>query len=157
MTDMVERLHEAEQGIWLDRPEDVERMVRRNYDTGKEFSVWAYTWGYLGNLGDVLYDCQQVAKEDGPEADARVLSRFMGRQCTRVAGALEHAAHMDDCCQILREAAAAFDEVSSFPELKKLARALQRYLMQLSFWVDMELPWAKVCALVDREWHEARK
>ena len=61
---------------------------------------------------------------------------------------------MHDLTATLAEAADAFDAATSFEEFAKLCRYLQRYLLQLSFWVDMELPWAEVCEFVDKRWHE---
>ena len=152
--ELLSKISAATQGIWLDRPTDVDRMVGRNYDTGKEFSVWAYSWGYLSNLGDLMYEYFQVGNAE--EGDLATLKMLAARQCRRYAGNFEHSAHMSDCYTLLREAADGFEAVSSHAEFAQLARTLQRYLMQLSFWVDIELPWAEVSTYIDTVWHERR-
>lgn len=149
---LVERLLAGMEGMWLERPEDVSRMVGRNFDTGKEFSCWAYCWGYLSNLGDLLYTLYGMANEG--EGDVATLGALLARRCRAYADGFEAAGHMTDCSGMLREAADGFEAVADHAELARLARALQRYVMQLSFWVDMELPWAEVCEYVDRRWHE---
>jgi hypothetical protein len=61
---------------------------------------------------------------------------------------------MNDLASLLEEAAAGFDSATTYEELSRLSRTLQRYVMQLSFWVDIELPWAEVSELVDKKWHK---
>lgn len=150
--ELLVKIGDATQAIWLDRPADVDRMVGRNFDTGKEFSVWAYSWGYLSNLGDLMYEYFQVG--NAGEGDLATLKMLAARQCRRYAESFEHSAHMSDCYTLLREAAEGFEAVGSHEAFAKLARTLQRYLMQLSFWVDIELPWAEVSTYVDDVWHQ---
>lgn len=152
--ELVTTLHDATQSIWLERPADIDRMVGRNYNTGKEFSVWAYSWGYLSNLGDLMYEYFQVGNAE--EGDLTTLKFLAARQCRRYAESFEHSAHMSDCYTLLRSAAEGFETVASHAEFAQLARTLQRYLMQLSFWVDIELPWAEVSTFIDKTWHEQR-
>lgn len=152
--ELLTTLRDATQSIWLDRPADIDRMVGRNFDTGKEFSVWAYSWGYLSNLGDLMYEYFQVG--NAGEGDLATLKFLAARQCRRYAESFEHSAHMSDCYTLLRSTAEGFEAVASHAEFAQLARTLQRYLMQLSFWVDIELPWAEVCSFIDTTWHEQR-
>jgi hypothetical protein len=150
--ELVSTLHDATYDMWLTKPEDVRRMVGRNFDTGKEFSVWAYIWGYLGNLSDLLnlvYDLTATG-----EGDLGTYKTLLAANCRALAGTFNHTAHMYDCEALLNDAADTFEALKTFEELRSLARALQRYAIQLSFWVDMELPWAKVSELVDGEFHK---
>lgn len=151
MADMTQKLDAAMKDMWIDRPADVDRMVGRNFDTGKEFSVWAYTWGYLSNLSDLLFDLSTEGKKGS--GDLETLKTLAARTCRRYADSLRHTAHLEDCAAMLDESADAFEALADHAGLAVLARALQRYLMQLSFWIDMELPWADVCELVHSRWH----
>lgn len=148
---IVEKIAAATQSIWTERPADVDRMIGRNYDTGKEFSVWAYSWGYLSNLGDLMYEYFQLGTAG--EGDLTTLKLLAARQCRRYSGSFEHSAHMSDTYTLLLEAADGFERVGSHAEFAKLARTLQRFVMQVSFWVDIELPWAEVSTFVDAHWH----
>ena len=154
LEELLTQINAATQSIWLDRPADIDRMVGRNFNTGKEFSVWAYSCGNLSNLGDLMYEYFQIG--NAGEGDLATLKLLAARQCHRYAENFEHSAHMSDCYTLLRSAANGFEEVASHAEFAKLARTLQRYLMQLSFWVDIELPWAEVSTYVDTVWHERR-
>lgn len=147
-----DKLDAAMKDMWLKKPEDIHRMVGRNYDTGKEFSVWAYTWGFLSNLSDLLNTVHVRAKAG--EGDVATLATLMADMCRNYANSFNHNSHMYDCEALLNESADAFEKVETPEELATLTRALQRYVIQLSFWVDMELPWAKVSELVDAEWHK---
>ena len=148
---LIAKIAEATQSIWTERPEDVDRMIGRNYETGKEFSVWAYSWGYLSNLGDLMYEYFQVG--NAGEGDLETLKFLAARQCRRYSGSFEHSAHMSDTYTLLLEAAEGFERVGSHAEFAKLARTLQRFVMQMSFWVDIELPWAEVSVFIDNRWH----
>lgn len=154
MDDLIKKLDAATKAMWMERPTDVERMVGRNFDTGKEFSVWVYTWGDLGNLGDLLYEYYQIGLSGS--GDLVTVRTLASRQCVRYASALKNTAHLNDCVAILDEAAEAFKGVGDFEDLARLSRHLQRYVMHLSFWVDMELPWPEVSELVDQRWHQDR-
>ena len=126
---LLAKIDVATQAMWTSKPADVARMVGRNFDTGKEFSVWAYSWGYLSKA-------------------------LAARQCRRYADSFEHSAHMSDTYTLLREAAEGFERVEDHAGFAKLARTLQRFLMQMSFWIDIELPWAEVCSFIDKRWHD---
>lgn len=149
---LLSKIDDATQAIWMDKPADVARMVGRNYETGKEFSVWAYAWGYLSNLGDLMYEYFQLG--NAGTGDLETLKLLAARQCRRYSASFEHAAHMSDTYTLLLEAADGFEAVEDHAAFAKLARTLQRYLMQVSFWVDIELPWAEICAFVDERWHQ---
>ena len=149
---LLAKIDAATQAMWTSKPADVARMVGRNFDTGKEFSVWAYSWGYLSNLGDLMYEYFQLGNEG--TGDLATLKALAARQCRRYADSFEHSAHMSDTYTLLREAAEGFERVEDHAGFAKLARTLQRFLMQMSFWIDIELPWAEVCSFIDKRWHD---
>lgn len=133
MGDFASRAQTALEGIWTDRPADVDRMVERNLDTGKGFSVWAYAWGDLNNLGDFLYGCWQTVR-DG-EGDLETLKMLIARQCRDYAGAFSQMMHMTDTEAMLLDAADAFEAEESHEDLARDIRALQRYIVQLALLV----------------------
>jgi hypothetical protein len=142
----------AMQAMWTEKPADVKRMIGRNFETGKEFSCWAYCWGYLSNLGDALNLLYTLSK-DG-QGDLATMERNMAARCEGYAGSVVAAGHMTDLAAILSKAAALAPTVADHATFARLARALQRYVMQLSFWVDIELPWAEVAKDFDAVCHE---
>ena len=152
MEKLLAKIKERQDAMWLQRPDDVAKMVGRNYNTGKEFSCWAYCWGYLSNLSNELYMVYNIAKKE--QGDLETHKMLCAARCEAYTASFIAAGHMDETAEILTESAEAFKTLTSFAELGKLCRTLQRYLMQLSFWVDMELPWAEVCEFIDKRWHE---
>lgn len=152
MDELLEKIGGATLEMWLDRPQDVGRMVGRNYATGKEFAVWAYCWGYLGNLGDWLYSLHGISEKR--EGDVGTLGLLYAQRCREYASIFRATGHMEDLASLLEDAAVGFESAKAHEELSQLSRTLQRYVMQLSFWVDIELPWAEVSELVDKRWHE---
>lgn len=152
MNETIQEIKNRTQAMWLDRPEDVSRMVGRNYETGKAFSCWAYCWGYLSNLCNELYMIFNFAKTG--QGDLETHKLLLATRSRNYAGSFIACGHMRDCADTLKLAADAFDKVEDHAQLATLCRTLQRYLLQLSWWVDMELPWAEVSEFVDKRWHE---
>lgn len=151
MQDFAQELVARTDAMWLDCPADIDRLVGRNYDTGKEFSCWAYCWGFLSNLSDELYMVYQLGREG--KGDLETYKMLVSERLRRLGGSFQASGHMEDTKKTLEEAADAFEKVETYEELATLARALQRYALQMSFWVDIELPWDEVCKLVDEKWH----
>lgn len=144
-------LEDELEAIWLKRPGEIDRMVERNAQTGREFGVWAYAWGEAVTLADFLRVLLGMAYER--EGSVRTLRAVAARELRFFSPIFRDSAHMAHVSELLEEAAAAYGEVVSFAEFYALTRAVQRYLVQLSFWLDMELPWDGVSALVHRAWN----
>lgn len=152
MSDFARKANEALDQIWTSRPADIDRMVGRNFDTGRGFSAWAYAWGNLNNLGDLLYGYWLMVREG--EGDLATLKLVAARQCRDYADMFSHMTHMADVEEMLLEAARAFETAQGRDAFAQDLRALQRYIVHMSFWVDIELPWAEVSELVDAAWHK---
>lgn len=144
-------LEDELEAIWLRRPDEIDRMVERNAQTGREFGVWAYAWGEAVTLADFLRVLLGMAYER--EGSVRTLRAVAARELRFFSPIFRDSAHMAHVSELLEEAAGAYGEVVSFAEFYALTRAVQRYLVQLSFWLDMELPWDGVSALVHRAWN----
>ena len=132
-------------------PADIARLRERKLDTGREFSVWEYTIGYCMNLADVasvLRDQAGCAARGEEPGDIATLARTMERLCTWYAGQYETTGKMVDTEAILARCAELFTEVDDAEVFCDLARGLERYIVQLMFWVDRQLPWSAVSDLV---------
>lgn len=132
-------------------PEDIVRLRARKLDTGREFSVWEYTIGYCMNLSDVtsvLRDQAACAARGEEAGDVATLARTMERLCIWYAGQFETTGKMTDTEAILTRCAACFAGTDDADVFCDLARGLERYLVQLMFWVDRQLPWSAVSDLV---------
>ena len=132
-------------------PQDIERLRARKQDTGREFAVWEYVMGYCMNFSDQIcvLRAQVEAAERGEEpGDTATLARSMQRLCTWYSGQFDTTAKMDDAVAILARAGECFGDVRDLVTFCDLARGLERYLVQLMFWVDRQIPWSAVCDLV---------
>jgi hypothetical protein len=142
----------ATQDMWMDKPADVLRLIGRNFETGKEFACWAYCWGYLSNLGDALNLLYTFAENE--EGDLATMEHNMAERCRGYAGSVVAAGHMTDLAALLERAADIAPTIGDYATFAKFARALELYVVQLSFWVDIELPWAEVAKDFDAVCHE---
>lgn len=132
-------------------PQDIERLCSRKLDTGREFAVWEYVMGYCMNFSDQIcvLRTQAEAAERGEEpGDAATLARSMQRLCVWYSGQFDTTAKMDDAVAILARAGECFGDVRDLASFRDLARGLERYLVQLMFWVDRQIPWSAVSDLV---------
>lgn len=132
-------------------PEDIERLRARKLDTGREFAVWEYTVGYCMNFSDqlALLRAQADAAARGEEpGDLATLVCVAAHLCEWYAGSFDVTGKMDDAVAILGRAGACFAKVTDLAGFSDLCRGVERYLVQLLFWVDRQIPWSAVSDLV---------
>ena len=135
--------------IWLERPVELDDMVERNATTGRELGVWAYAWGELVNLSDMLLVLMRMARQKN--GGVRTLRAVAAEQCRFFSEVFGSSAHMVDTRLILAEAASYLEGTETYEAFVELARAVQLWVLQMSFWCDMELPWD----VMSRTLHEA--
>lgn len=135
--------------IWLERPVELDDMVERNATTGRELGVWAYAWGELVNLSDMLLVLMRMARQKN--GGVRTLRAVAAEQCRFFSDVFGSSAHMVDTRLILAEAASYLEGAETYEAFVELARAVQLWVLQMSFWCDMELPWD----VMSRTLHEA--
>lgn len=159
MSDLTVELNQKLQNIWLDRPDDVSRLIGRNYNTGREFPVWVYSFSYLEALSGILNTYASLARNH--EGDLETLKKLASTQTRFYSDSggddsegFRRIAHMEDVSDLLEKAAVEFENVDNYEDFAGLARALQRYILQLHFWVDIEFPWDEVSERLDRYWHQ---
>ena len=157
--ELVALLKRREQEIWLDKPADIRRLVGRNYHTGREFPVWFYSLAYLEGLSVTLNTYNALARKH--EGDLKTLTGLAALQTRYYSDSggedsegFRRIAHLNDTADLLEQAADRFDHIDDWDDFARLTKALQRYLLQLKFWVDIEFPWKPVSEQVDRYWHE---
>lgn len=151
-------LKAEEQKIWIEPPADIKRLVGRNYNTGHEFPVWFYTLGYLEGL--IVTFNTLHAKGKAHEGDLDTLKDWAITQtlyysdATPTSEGFRRLGHLQDLADNLDRAAEAYRSIDSWEEFTSLTKALQRYLLQYKFQVDIAFPWAQVSELVHNIWHE---
>lgn len=136
--------------MMLEEPRDIDYMRRRKLDTGREFAVWNFTVGYCMNAADALSLLRAQATENvnGDTADLATLNNSATRLCDWFSGAFDVTGKMDDTTAILARCRDLYDQVETHDQFAALTRATERYLVQLQFWVDRQIPWPAISDLV---------
>ena len=136
--------------MMLEEPRDIDYMRRRKLDTGREFAVWNFTVGYCMNAADALSLLRAQATENvnGDTADLATLNNSAARLCDWFSGAFEVTGKMDDTTAILARSRDLYAQVETHEQFAALTRATERYLVQLQFWVDRQIPWPAISDLV---------
>lgn len=137
--------------IWLERPVELDDMVERNATTGRELGVWAYAWGELVNLSDMLLVLMRMARQKN--GGVRTLRAVAAEQCRFFSEVFGSSAHMVDTRLILAEAASYLEGTETYEAFVELARAVQLWVLQMSFWCDMELPWDVMSRALHEAWN----
>lgn len=151
LPELARLLRELADEMVCNEPEDMARMRARKTDVGREFAVWEYTVGYCMNFSDQLslLRAQADAAERGEEpGDLATLARATERLCDWYAGSFDVTGKMDDAVAIIGRCGRCFPTARSLAEFRDLCRGLERYLVQLLFWVDRQIPWSAVSDLV---------
>ena len=112
--------------MMLEEPRDIDYMRRRKLDTGREFAVWNFTVGYCMNAADALSLLRAQANENANDVTGK----------------------MDDTTAILAHSRDLYAQVETHEQFAALTRATERYLVQLQFWVDRQIPWPAISDLV---------
>lgn len=136
--------------MMLEEPRDIDYMRRRKLDTGREFAVWNFTVGYCMNAADALSLLRAQAAENvnGNTADLATLNNSAARLCDWFSGAFDVTGTMDDTTAILARSRDLYAQVETHEQFAALTRATERYLVQLQFWVDRQIPWPAISDLV---------
>lgn len=137
--------------IWLERPVELDDMVERNATTGRELGVWAYAWGELVNLSDMLLVLMRMARQKN--GGVRTLRAVAAEQCRFFSEVFGSSAHMVDTRLILAEAASYLEGTETYEAFVELVRAVQLWVLQMSFWCDMELPWDVMSRTLHEAWN----
>lgn len=136
--------------MMLEEPRDIDYMRRRKLDTGREFAVWNFTVGYCMNAADALSLLRAQVNENANDstADLATINNSAARLCDWFSGAFDVTSKMDDTTAILAHSRDLYAQVETHEQFAALTRATERYLVQLQFWVDRQIPWPAISDLV---------
>ena len=135
-------VEQATQAMWMEQPEDIVRMLRRNVEIQKNFSVWVSCNGRVDNFNSILYSFYtQMERGDG---DVRFWCALLSHEMARYSQLLQNQYDMTDAAQILSLCSRAYEEIGNREQLLSLTRSALFYVAQLAYWVDMSIPWNKV-------------
>jgi hypothetical protein len=83
----------------------------------------------------------------------RTLRAVAAEQCRFFSDVFGSSAHMVDTRLILAEAASYLEGAETYEAFVELARAVQLWVLQMSFWCDMELPWDVMSRTLHEAWN----
>ena len=81
-------------------------------------------------------------------ADLATIKNSAARLCDWFSGAFDVTGKMDDTTAILAHSRDLYAQVETHEQFAALTRATERYLVQLQFWVDRQIPWPAISDLV---------
>lgn len=135
-------LDRATKDIWLEQPEDIRRMLRRNVEIEKNFSVWVSCNGRIDNFNAILYSWYtQMERGDG---DVRFWQSLLSFEMDRYSQLMRNQYDMVDAAHILEVCARGYAGAETMDQLLALTRSALFYVAQLAYWVDMSIPWDKI-------------
>ena len=135
------------------------------FTIARGFGRWAQAVGYrvtptqrgrydLGPLRaratDALSLLRAQANENANDgtADLATINNSAARLCDWFSGAFDVTGKMDDTTAILAHSRDLYAQVETHEQFAALTRATERYLVQLQFWVDRQIPWPAISDLV---------
>ena len=102
------------------------------------------------NATDALSLLRAQANENANDgtADLATINNSAARLCDWFSGAFDVTGKMDDTTAILAHSRDLYAQVETHEQFASLTRATERYLVQLQFWVDRQIPWPAISDLV---------
>ena len=135
-------IEEATKAIWLEQPEEIRRMLQRNVEINKNFSVWTSCNGRVESLNASLYS-YYVQIEKG-EAELSFWKRLLSAEMKNYGQIMDSFYYMGETARLLKLCAQAYECVENREQLLSLTESLLFYSAQIAYWVDMSIPWDAV-------------
>lgn len=140
--EFVERAREFAQDIWLDRPDDIGRMLCKNLDRDKNLATSCLCLGDTNALKEDAWTWYRWGRDGrGDLATVKALA------CERLHEA--QAYFMDyyafaDTVALLKDAEGALGSCATHDDLRDVAYALEHCLILMHYWTDISIPWAEL-------------
>ena len=131
----------------LEQPLDIRRMLAHNREIGKNFTAVTFAMGDTNNVTYFLDTLNAMAVSGA--GNLETLKDLAVRQLTFYAYRYLNYYAMNDLHTILIKFAFAIERAQDHGELSVYLRSLQTYTGQMSYWIDLALPWAKLAKYYD--------
>lgn len=139
MNELIMELDANAQKMWTEKPADIDRMLRRKGARGSNLTIVAFVKMDTQGAANILYMLYGMACQQ--EGDLDTLKKIMIDYLVYLGDRFQNYYKMDDSYCVAMQAAVAAADLSDFGGFAQLARAVQRYFGQLSYWVDFSIPW----------------
>lgn len=139
MSQLIKEFEKYTSDAWINRPLDIDRLLERNNDTGRNFSAIVYANGFFDNTTITAYTYYLMANEGSD--DFQTIKKILAGFICDTGVSLKTDYHMYDSHTLLMRAACAIYDIDNFKDLADLLKAVQCYLVRLFFWVDLCMPW----------------
>lgn len=131
----------------MTKPLDIQRLLDHNKAIGRNFTAVIFAIGDTNNVTYFLNTLHTMAKAQ--QGDLETLKKLAVEQLSFYGYRYLHYYAMNDLHTILLKFAFAIREAESFEELASYLRSLQTYTGQMTYWIDLAFPWAKVARTYD--------
>ncbi|MDV3429406.1 MAG: hypothetical protein LIR50_20680 [Bacillota bacterium] len=142
MSQLIKEFEKYTSDAWINKPLDIERLLERNNETGRNFPAIVYANGFFDNVTITAYTYYLTANEG--KCDFQTLKNISAGFISDTGLSLKTDYHMYDSHTLLMRAACSIYSMDNFQELAGLLKAVQCYLVRLFFWVDLCMPWSKL-------------
>ena len=131
----------------LEQPLDIQRMLEHNRAIGRNLTVVTFAMGATNNLTyflDAL--CRMTRTEKG---DFSTLRELVSSQLAFYGYRYLNYYAMNDFHTLLLKFALAVKDAENFEELYAYLRSIQTYAGQMSYWIDLAIPWSGLARKYD--------
>ena len=143
----------ARQAIWVDEPGDIARLRTRKGTRQQGASPILYATAKLGQLAVFLNHLRDVSRQSQIDLETvKVITRSLLEFYAAQYGGFYQ---LTDTAQIVRRAKQALAEIHTTEDYVRLIGELELYIGRMDYWVDYEIPWAKLGVVFEQDLPQA--
>ncbi len=124
---------------WVDQPEDIDLLLERKGAKNQNLTIDVYAQGDTNAMAYFLFILYSYAKEE--KGDLETLKNLASELLSFQGNRFKEYYKMPDSLALSMRAAVAFKDVKTYADYCELSRAVQCYFGQMSYWVDLVIPW----------------
>ncbi|MGI6096848.1 MAG: hypothetical protein ACOYBM_01840 [Dethiobacteria bacterium] len=142
LNSVISQLEAERKKIWINKPDDIKLMRTRKGARDQNLSIVIYSANDTGVLVEGLGFIRALAKEDYTDlatlvANAKKIMQFYGSRYKRYYS-------FEVLPNLVNASVEALEEVKTKNDFLRLLEALISYVGKLHYWIDLEIPWAKM-------------
>jgi hypothetical protein len=142
MSAIVNELIERGSKMQRERPADMDAMRKRMGARDQNASIALYAYADIGASADVLFQFEKSSlKEDH---DLRTIVNLACDGLFALADRIPRYYRFNDTAELIGRTIEALRAAETRKEVNEILQAIQHYISQLRFWIDLEIPWPEL-------------
>jgi hypothetical protein len=139
---VIHSIRKEREKIWLRRSEDIPTLKKRIGSMKQNFTTVMYADTDTQSMVKYLYHLRETSKLKGVNLDT--LKKVAINQLQFDQGRATRYYRLHKTAELLGQAIEALKTVRSVSAYRALIGELLLYLGKLNYWIDLEIPWAKL-------------